>query len=203
MSAKDPLQTMQSGGGWRRYDIAILVPDVLILIVCVALLTLALGLPLLLKPDSLVPDIIAFGILAVAVLAFIWVMGAYWITLPILALVAFVAWLDRGEQSRPATLGDEGGNRGRDALGGGATAANGRTQLRLRLWRAAILVQMALVACVVILPAAGFMRSIELIVPWMVIVTVAMVAFRFSFFRSCRRNQRAAAGEAGATASPG
>ena len=178
-------------------------PDVLILIVCVALLTLALGLPLLLKRDSLVPDIIAFGILAVAVVAFVWATGAYWITLPISALIAFVAWLDRGEQNRPTTLCDEGENRRRDALGGGATGANGRTQLRLRLWRAAIRVQLALVACVLILSAAGFIRSIALIVPWMVIVAVAMVAFRFSFFRSCRRDELALAGETGATEYPG
>jgi hypothetical protein len=179
------------------------VPDLLILIVCVALLTLALGLPLLLKRDSLVPDIIAFGILAVAVVAFIWATGAYWIIFPILALIAFVAWLDRGGQNRPTTLGNEGGNRRRDALGGGGSGANGRTQLRLRLWRAAIRVQLALVACVLILPAAGFMWSVGLIVPWMVIVAVAMGAFRFSFFRSCRRDELVLAGEAGATAYPG
>jgi hypothetical protein len=179
------------------------VPDVLILIVCVALLTLALGLPLLLKPDSLIPDIIASGILAVAVLTFVWGTGAYWITFPIFALVAFVAWLDRGGQNWPRTLASGGGDRRAEALGAGVAGTNGRTQFRFGLWRTAIRVQMAMGACVVILLAAGFMRSLELIVPWMVIVGVAMVVFRFSFFRSCRRDELVLAGEAGATAYPG
>ena len=173
-------------------------PDVLILIFCVTLLILALGLPLLLKRDSLVPDIIAFGILAVVVLVYVLVTGAYWITLPILALLAFVAWLDRGGQNAPETLGNGGDNRGGAPLGGGASGANDRTQLRLRLWRTANRLQAVLVACVLIFAAAGFTRSIELIVPWIVIVMVAMAAFRFSFYRSCRREQLALAGETGA-----
>lgn len=167
-------------------------PDVLILIVCVVLLTLALGLPLLLKPDSVLPDILVFGILAVAVLVFVWGTGAYWIFLPILALLAFVAWLERDGQNWP--------NAGRDALDGGAAGTNGPSQLRLRLWRTAIRVQIALVACVVILPVAGVTRSVQLIVPWMVVVLVAMVAFRFSFFRASRRDQLALPGETGARA---
>jgi hypothetical protein len=175
------------------------VPDVLILIVCMVLLTLTLGLPLLLKPDSLLPDIVAFAILAVAILAFIWSTGAYWITFPILSLMALVIWLDREGQHKPTTLSDDAENPRHDTVVYGAAGTNGRTQLRLRLWRAANRVQMALVASVVILLAAGFTRSLELIVPWMVIVTVAMVAFRFSFLRSRRRDQSNLVGEAGGT----
>lgn len=166
---------------------AIFVPGALILILCMVLLTLVLGLPLLLKPDSLVPDIIAFGILGVAVLAFVWGTGAYWIAIPILALVAFVAWLDREGQNVPATLSNEGEDGRRDGPGGGATGANRRTGLPLRLWRTALVVQTALVACALILPAAGFIGFVELILPWMVITMVAMAAFRYSFYRSCTR----------------
>ena len=177
-------------------------PDVLILIVCVTLLALALGLPLLLKPDSLIPDIIAFAIVAAAVLAFVLGTGAYWITVPISALVAFAAWLERGGRNWPRTLADGGVNRRAEGPGAGVAGTNGRTRFRFGLWRAAIRVQMAIGACVVILLATGLTRFLELIVPWMAIVGVAMVVFRFSFFRSCRRDELDLAGEAGATESP-
>lgn len=157
--------------------------ETLILIFCLALLTLLLGLPLLLKPDSPIPDMIGFGILTLVVLAFVWSTGAYWIILPILAVVAFVAWLEREGQGGP-----EGG-------GGGGTALSDRTRRRLRLWRAANLLQLALLAGVVALIVSGIgTRAVDL-VPWMLVTMVATAALRFSFYRSCRRDHRALAGE--------
>jgi len=156
--------------------------ETLILIFCLALLTLLLGLPLLLKPDSPIPDMIGFGILTLVVLAFVWSSGAYWIILPILAVAAFVAWLERE---------GKGGLEG----GGGGTGLSDRTRRRLRLWRAANLLQFVLLVAVVVLLATGIgMRSKDL-VPWMLVTMVATAAFRFSFYRSCRRDHRALAGE--------
>jgi hypothetical protein len=159
-----------------------LVIEMLILILCMALLILLLGLPLLVRPDSPIPDMIGFGILTFLVLAFVWSSGAYWIILPILALVGFVAWLDREGKSGP------------ESCGGGECGLSDRTKLRLRLWRAAIGLQFALLVGVVAQIATGIgMRSMDL-VPWMLVTMVATVAFRFSFYRSCRRDQRALAG---------
>lgn len=55
--------------------------EVLVLIACVALLALMLGLPLLPHEDSLIPDLMTFGLLGMVSLAFLWGTGAYW-TLP-------------------------------------------------------------------------------------------------------------------------
>lgn len=177
----------------------ILVLATLILILCMALLTLSLGLPLLVKPDSPIPDMIAFGVLTFIVLAFVWGTGAYWIILPILALVAFVAWLDREGQSGPVAPAGKGGSRqtSEGSRGDGGTGLSARTRLRFRLWRAANRLQLAVLVGVVALIATGIgMRSVDL-VPWMVITMVATAAFRFSFYRSCQRDQRALAGETG------
>ncbi len=162
------------------------VPETLILILFVALLILALGLPLLVGPDSLVPDIVAFGILTVVVLGFAWGTGAWWILLPILALVAFVVWLERGGDRQAPENGSGGGN--------GWTS---RTTLRFRLWRAANRLQLALIACVLAFSATGFaLTAVMPLIAWMVVAMVAAAAFRFSFYRACRHDRRTLAGAA-------
>jgi hypothetical protein len=122
------------------------VPELAILMLCVVLLTFLLGIPLLLKPDSLIPDIISFGILSVVVMAFIWSSGDYWIVLPILAVMAFVAWLDRDGQATPvgksAAPQPAEGRRGE-----GAARVSDRTRLRLRLWRVANHLGLAVWSC--------------------------------------------------------
>ena len=170
-----------------------LVLETLILVLCVALLTLSLGLPLLVKPDSLVPDMVAFGILAAVVLAFAWGTGAYWIILPILAVIAFVAWLDGERQSGPAAPAGKSGSRQAPEGGPGdsGTGPSDRTRLRLRLWRAANGLQLALLAGVVVLIATGIGGRPFDLVPWLMVAMVATAAFRFSFYRSCRRDERA------------
>lgn len=169
----------------------VLVLETLILIFCVALLILSLGLPLLVKPDSPIPDITAFGILTFVVLAFVWATGAYWILFPILVLSAFVAWLDREGQGGPVTPAGKDGSRQtpEGSRGDGGTGLSDRTKLRLRLWRAANRLQLVLLAGMVALIATGIgMRSVNL-VPWIVVTIVATAAFRFSFHRACRRDQ--------------
>lgn len=166
-----------------NHAIGVPVPDVLILIACVVVLTLLLGLPLLLKPDSPIPDIIGFGILAAFVLFYVWSMGDWWIILPILAVLALMAWLDReGQEARPER----------------ETGMSDRTRLRFRLWRAAHYVQLALIAFVLISFATGFAATaLRPIVSCMVIMMVAGAAFRFSCVRSARRDRRVLAGAAG------
>lgn len=163
-------------------------PETFILVIFIALLTLALGLPLLVKPDSLVPDIFALGILTVVALGFAWGMGAWWILLPILALVAFVVWLDRSGDRQAPENGSGGGN-------GWST----RTTLRFRLWRAANRLQLALIACVLAFSATGFgLTAVTPMIAWLVVTMVAAAAFRFSFYRACRHDRRALGGGAGA-----
>ncbi|HEV7661500.1 MAG TPA: hypothetical protein VGO55_16800 [Allosphingosinicella sp.] len=157
-------------------------PEIPILVLGVIFLTLALGLPLLLKPDSALPDMIGLAILAVLVLAYVWSSGAYWTLLPILAVPAFLAWLDRA---------------------GGETGAGDRTLLRFRLWRAANRLQLALIAGVLVLLAAGSgFDTLGLVVPWILVALVATAGLRHSFNRSARRDGCAPAGEAGPVARP-
>jgi hypothetical protein len=149
------------------------VPDALILIPVVALIIVALGLPLLVRQNSLVPDSVGFGILSLVVLGCAWGMGAWWIFVPILAIVGFVIWLDRGSRRSPE-----------DGSDGGAT-------LRLRLWRAAQRLQLVLMVCGLALFATGFgLRAAEPVIAWGVVMWVAAAAFRFSFCRACRHDSR-------------
>jgi hypothetical protein len=154
----------------------------LLLIACMVLLVFLLGLPLLLRPDSPVPDIVALGLLAVIVLAFAWGTGAWWILLPILALAALLAWLDRRDETALRDAGPDGGEE-----------RSRRTLSRFRLWRAAHHVQFALIVSVFVLPAVGAGKAIgTAIVPCMVIALAMGALFRFAFVRSCRRDERAA-----------
>lgn len=161
-------------------------PETLILILFIALLTLALGLPLLVGPDSLVPDIVSLGILTVVVLGFAWGTGAWWILLPILALVAFVAGLERcGDRQAP-----QNGSAGRIGW-------TNRTTLCFRLWRAANRLQLALIACVLAFSATGFgLTAVTPMIAWMVVTMAAAAAFRFSFYCACRHDRRTLAGGA-------
>ena len=153
---------------------------ILILIVCVLLPILAFGLPLLLPPDSPIPDLVGAAVLTALVLVFIWGTGAYWILLPILVVLAGVAWLERpaAEATRDVGVSD----------GSGMT---GPTRLRFRLWRTANRLGMALPAGLLLSLATGLgAAAAPLIVPWIPITLVAAAAFRFSFYRSCRRDER-------------
>ena len=156
-------------------------PDALFLILFIALLILALGLPLLVRPDSLAPDIVTLGILTAVVLGFAWGMVAWWILLPILALMAFVVWLERGDRQAP-----EDGNGWSD-----------RITLRFRLWGAANLLQLVLIACVLAFSATGFgLTAVKPMIAWMVVTMVAAAAFRFSFYRACRHDRHTPTGGA-------
>ena len=156
--------------------------QVLILIFCVALMVLLLGLPLLLPEGSPVPDMIAFGLLSIAVLAFVWSTGAYWTLLPILAVVGLGVWLDREGREPPSEIPR-----------GAGTGMSARTRLRLRLWRAASLATMALAIAVVgsLATDLGATITMDLIAPCILVTLVASAAFRFSYNRSCRRDGRA------------
>jgi hypothetical protein len=161
--------------------------QVLILIACMVLLVLALGLPLLVGPDSPVPDVMAFVILAAMIAAGVWSTGAWWILLPILALVALVVRMDR--EGRDAAVDHAAADRARMST---------RTRLRFRLWCAANLAIPALIAALFFLPqgSAG-----AFVVPCLVIAMAAMTLFRFAFYRSARRDEDAMS-EGAATASP-
>lgn len=160
---------------------------VLTLIACMVLLVLALGLPLLVGPDSPVPDIIAFIILAAMVAAGVWSTGAWWILLPILALVALVVRMDREGRDAPV-----------DHAAAGRARMSTRTRLRFRLWCAANLATPALIASIFILPSGS---AGAIVLPCLMIAMAAMILFRFSFCRSARRNEDAMFGGT-ATASP-
>ena len=146
----------------------------LILFACMVLLVFVLGLPLLLRPDSPIPDIIAFCLLVAMVAAFIWGTGAWWILLPILALVALTVRLDR-----PAPAAD---------LPEAGAGMSRPVRLRFRLWRWAIGASFALTISVFVLPAVGQGRAVTgVVVPLMMVAMTAMALFRFAFTRACRR----------------
>jgi hypothetical protein len=117
------------------------------------------------------------------VLGFAWGMGAWWILVPILGLVTLAAWLDKADRTAPRE--DRPGN----------TGISGPARLRFRLWHAAQYLQLALIASVFVLPAAGAGKAVgTVIAPCMAIALAAGALFRFGFVRSCRRDERAAAG---------
>ena len=146
--------------------------EVLILIAVVTLLTLTLGLPLLLRPDSLVPDLIAFGLLAVYVAFAIWASGAWWILLPILALAAWVVRFDDAGPAAPADPGPD------------ARGMSARTRLRLRLWRIARFAFLVPVAAFFFLPPGNANN----VLACMTVALVAAQLFRFSFYRAWQRD---------------
>jgi hypothetical protein len=160
--------------------------EVLILIAVVTLLTLALGLPLLLKPDSLIPDLIVFVLLAAYVAFAIWASGAWWVLLPILALAA---WVVRFDDAGPAAPADP----FLDARGMSA-----RTRLRFRLWRIAKLAILVPIAAFFFLPPG----NASTILACMTVALVAAQLFRFSFYRAWQRDHEDRAEMSSARASP-
>jgi len=156
---------------------------VLILFALMVLLVVVLGLPLVLESDSPVPDFIGVFILAAIVAIYVWGGGAWWILLPIAALLAWVVWLDKAGRAAPAAPA---------ALDHRGWSA--RTRLRFRLFCAANLAIPALIASLFVLPegSAG-----AFVVPLLVIAMAAMSLFRFSFYRAARRDEEAPALEAG------
>jgi len=163
------------------------VSSVLILIAFVVPMTLLLGLPLLLKPDSPIPDMIGFGLLAVFVGLAVWATGAWWILLPILALASWLVWLDKAGEAAPAAPAAPGRN-----------GWSWRTRLRFRLWVAANAATPVLVVSLFFLPAGS---ASSMVLPGLAIAVTASMLFRFSFWRAARRDA-ADLPEAPATASP-
>lgn len=155
----------------------------LLLVACMVLLVIVLGLPLLVGPDSPLPDIIGFVILAAMLGAGIWVTGNWWLILPILALVAMVVWLEWVDARTPtaAAMLDK---RGMSA----------RTRRRYWLWRVAVLAFLILFASLFVLPAGSAGRFF---IPGVMIAIAAMELFRFSYYRSWRGDAHAASGETG------
>ena len=145
----------------------------LILVACMVLVVVLLGLPLLLRPDSPIPDVIGFGILAAWILFCVWTVALWWVLIPVLGLVGLAVWLDR---ERP-------GARAAATLDGRGMSA--RTRQRFRLWRVANVTILALGASVFFLPAGS---AGGLILPGLMIAMVAVALFRFSFYRSWRRD---------------
>lgn len=145
---------------------------VLILVACMVLLVLALGLPLLLRPDSPVPDILGGGVWAAMILYGFWMEALWWVLLPILALIGLTVWLDKASAGEAPLAVDR---RGMSA----------RTRLRFRLSRLANLAILALIVSLFVLPAGS---TRPYLFPAMLIGMSAMVLFRFSFYRSWRRD---------------
>jgi L-asparagine transporter-like permease len=158
--------------------------EVLILMLGVTVLTLLLGLPLLPPKESLIPDMIGLGILTVAVLAFVWRTGIWWVLLPVLALAALVAWMDRADH---------------DASLERSASAN-RTRLRFQLVRASNRLTLVVLVVLVIdlIAMATEVRGaiiLELIVPWLLVTMVATALFRLSYSRAWDRDMRARGAE--------
>jgi L-asparagine transporter-like permease len=156
--------------------------SVLALVIGLAVVVLVLGLPLLLPKDTLVPDMIGLGVLAAAALAFVWLTGVWWTLLPILALAALVAWIDKAGRDPPL---DE-------------SALGERTRLRFQMVRAST--RLTLVVLVVVLVAmateVGGAILVERIVPWLLVAMAATALFRLSYNRACDRDMRARGAEA-------
>ncbi len=166
--------------------------DVLILIVCIALLTLALGLPLLFRPDSELPDMLCLGFFALIVLYFAWSKGDWWILLPCAAFVALVLWMDRDRPDLP--LPDP---------SPGRYGMSERTWLRFQLWRWANRVGSALVyGSIILLLMDWRVISLGLAVNLLLISLVASNLFRVSFYRSVRRDAQFGTNPVPAPASP-
>jgi hypothetical protein len=159
-------------------------PNVLILIVCVVPLALSIGLPLLLKPESRVPDYLGFGALGAAVLGYAWATGAWWMLLAALAIGAFAAWLDRtGPEPAPTVPPTD--ERG----------WSDRTRSRFRRWRLAHYLSVALILGIVILVATGVrLVYLDQVAGGMLLSVLASHIFRFSFFNAAERDRCARAG---------
>lgn len=144
--------------------------ELLILLAGVTLLALSLGLPLLVRTESLVPDMIGLGVLAVAVLAYVWSFGIWWTLAPVLAIFALVARLDRKGQEKTYP----------------ETGTSDRARLRLRLWAAANGLSIVPLALVILALATGVgaERVKDLLLPLLLVMLVASSAFRFSYNRS-------------------
>lgn len=153
----------------------------LILIVCLGALVVTYGLSTSLGSDSPLPDRIGFFVLAVMVATCCWLIGAWWVLAPVAALVLWVHWLDKDIRDGPADLStlDERGS-------------SGRTRIRRLRLMVAVIVAAALFGAIFILPATGADFAIlELLIPSFVVALVAMGLFRFSYYRSVRRDDSA------------
>ena len=159
----------------------------MILFGLMVLLVVALGLPLLLGPDSRAPAILSFGILAAFVAVTIWFTDGWWILLPIAALIVWVVRWDGKARGAPAPY--------EPVTRSGMSAA---TRLRFRLWCTANLAVPMLIAALFMLPAGS---AVAVVLPGIAIAMTAMTLFRFSFYRSALRDYEAAPGPE-ATASP-
>jgi hypothetical protein len=154
------------------------VPQVLILIAGAVLLTLVLGLPLLLRKDSLIPDMIGLVILGVVVLGFVWLTGLWWTLVPVLAIAALVAWMDGKPEETPHPQ----------------TGMSERTRARFRLWQASNWLNFILFGLIILAMATGGGggSGMRVVPPLLLVMLVASSAFRFSYNRSIRSEPRAA-----------
>ena len=152
---------------------------VLGLILAAVLTVVALGLPLLLRRDSPIPDMIGHVILAFLVLGFVWISRVWWMLPAIVGIAALVVWMDRGK-AEPARQD---------------TDRSDRTRLRLRLWLAAVCLMVVTVALLwgSLLTGIGLGSIMKLVVPTLLLLLVASQAFRLSYYRSCRRDADGAA----------
>ena len=142
---------------------------VLGLILASSLFIVALGLPLLIRTESHVPDMIGLGILVAAVLAYVWAFGIWWTLLPVAAIFALIAWMDREPGAQP------------DPENG----MSDRTRLRFRLWAAANGLSAIPLALVIWAIATGSGAVVkDLLLPSLLVMVVASSAFRFSYNRS-------------------
>jgi hypothetical protein len=149
-----------------------------ILTVCLGLFVIVQALPPLFGSDSRLPDGIGFFVLAVMVAAICWLMGAWWVLLPIALLVAWVHWLDKEVRDGPADPA---------ALDEDGTSA--RTRVRGVRWGTAAIVAASLFCASFVLPGIGAGAEIlDLLVPGLVVALVATGLFRFSYYRSVRRD---------------
>jgi hypothetical protein len=153
--------------------------QVFLLFLSMALLGVALGLPLILESDSPGPGILTFGLMTAMVALFIWSANDWRILLPVLALVALTVRLEREGPAQDARPERDG-------------AMSRRTRLRFRLWRTAIYALGALLVSIPILFALDRAPAVfERVLPGIVIAMAAMTLFRFSFVRAARRDEDA------------
>ncbi len=159
--------------------------DLILMIAIILLIPFALGLPLLFRPGSIIPDLIAAVLMACLIGVYIWSSGDLWIVVPILGLLVLVGWMDRRDRAltdRPLAEG---------------RSMSRQSWFRLRLWRAANRAGLLLLAGVLLLIMTGSARPVgNLIAPVLLLSMLTTCAFRFGFYRSAERDEGAPAGAA-------
>ena len=147
--------------------------EVLLLIAVMVLLVGLLGLPLLVKPESRIPDYIGCGLMAVIVLGYAWSASAWWVLLPVAGVIALVLWLDRRR------IPDEPGVDG---------AGRDRAQQRFLYLRLANRIGFLIcLGAVVIFGSGARLVPVDVIIGCLLTSLVATTAFRLSYNNAVRR----------------